>query len=418
LTSAAAADDHEEEVTMKLSIRRAAARTAALFGALALAAGAAVAAPAGQPVKIGSTLALTGPLASTGIVHQIVGEIYVEQLNKKNGLLGRPVEWIVKDDQSKPDLARTLYEQLITVDTVDLLMGPYATGAILSAMGVAQRYNKILVHHTFGIPSLAKYDAQFPTWSLGADPAATFPNTLFDALAAAGKTPKTVAVVTSKFPSVHFMSLGAREAVKKRGMQEVVFLEWEFGNRDFGAIAARVKDAKPDFVWVGAIGLEGNQLLDAMKKIDYAPPIHFHMYPAPGPMAQAPEANGALAATIFEEHPPYLNNPGAAEFVKLFNERAAKAGIPYTQVETQAAASYSAWQVLDAAVTATKSLDDKVLADWLRKNKVDTIQGKLRFDGPSNYGDDLMAVKQVQNGRWVTVWPKSVAAPGATLMTK
>jgi len=403
---------------MRLAIRRAVAGITALVGAIAIVAGTASAAPSGAPIKIGSTLALTGPLASTALVHQIVGDIYVEQLNKKNGLLGRPVEWIVKDDQSKPDLARTLYEQLITVDKVDLLMGPYATGAILSAMGVAQRYNKMLIHHTFGIPSLAKYDAQFPTWSLGADPAATFPNTLFDALAAAGKTPKTVAVVTSKFPSVHFMSLGAREAVKKRGMQEVVFLEWEFGNRDFGAIAARVKDAKPDFVWVGAIGLEGNQLLDAMKKIDYAPPIHFHMYPAPGPMAQAPEANGALAATIFEEHPPYLNNPGAAEFVKLFNERAAKAGIPYTQVETQAAASYSAWQVLDAAVTATKSLDDKVLADWLRKNKVDTIQGKLRFDGPSNYGDDLMAVKQVQNGRWVTIWPKSVAAPGATLMTK
>jgi len=407
---------------MKVSIRRAAAGIAALAGAVAVAFGVGVgiasAAPAGQPIRIGSTLALTGPLASTALVHQIVGDIYVDQLNKKNGLLGRPVEWVVKDDQSKPDLARTLYEQLITVDKVDLLMGPYATGAILSAMGVAQRYNKILVHHTFGIPSLAKYDAQFPTWSLGPDPAATFPSTLFDALAAAGKTPKTVAIVTSKFPSVHFMSLGAREAVKKRGMQEVVFLEWEFGNRDFGAIAARVKDANPDFVWVGAIGLEGNQLLDAMKKIDYTPPLHFYMYPAPGPMAQAPEAKNALAATIFEEHPPYLNNPGAAEFVKLFNERAAKAGIPYTQVETQAAASYSAWQVLDAAVTATKSLDDKVLADWLRKNRVDTIQGKLRFDGPSNYGDDLMAVKQVQNGRWVTIWPKSVAAPGATLMTK
>jgi len=391
---------------------------AALACALAVVAGTASAAPSGPPIRIGSTLALTGPLASTALVHQLVGEIYVEQINKKNGLLGRPVEWIVKDDQSKPDLARTLYEQLITVDKVDLLMGPYATGAILSAMGVAQRYNKVLVHHTFGIPSLAKYDAQFPTWSLGADPAATFPNTLFDALATTPKPPKTVAIVTSKFPSVHFMSLGAREAVKKRGLQEVVFLEWDFGNRDFGAIAARVKDANPDLVWVGAIGLEGNQLLDAMKKIDYTPPLHFYMYPAPGPMAQAPEAKNALAATIFEEHAPYLNNPGAAEFVKLFNERAAKAGLPYAAVETQAAASYSAWQVLDAAVTATKSLDDKVLAEWLRKNKVDTIQGKLRFDGPSNYGDDLMAVKQVQNGRWVTVWPKSVAAPGATLMTK
>jgi len=397
--------------------RRTFAGAAASIAALILTAGQASAAPSGPPIRIGGTLALTGPLASTALVHQIVGEIYVEQVNKKNGLLGRPVEWIVKDDQSKPELARTLYEQLITVDKVDLLMGPYATGAILSAMGVAQRYNKVLIHHTFGIPSLAKYDAQFPTWSLGPDPATTFPNTLFDAMASLPKPPKTIAIVTSKFPSVHFMSLGAREVAKKRGLQEVLFLEWDFGNREFGPIAGRVKDAKPDLVWVGAIGLEGNQLLDAMKKIDYTPPLHFHMYPAPGPMIQAPEGKNALAATIFEEHAPFINNPGAAEFVQLFNERAKKAGLPYTGVETQAAASYSAWQVLDAAVTATKSLDDKVLADWLRKNKVDTIQGKLRFDGPSNYGDDLMRLKQVQNGRWVTVWPKSVAAPGATLMT-
>ena len=62
------------------------------------------------------------------------------------------------------------FEQLVTADKVDLLMGPYATGAILSAMGVAQRYGKVLVHHTFGIPSLAKYDGAFPAWSLGADP--------------------------------------------------------------------------------------------------------------------------------------------------------------------------------------------------------------------------------------------------------
>src|SRR5262250_1562073 len=128
------------------------------------------AAPSGPPVRIGSTLALTGPLSATAQVHKLVGEIYVEQLNKRGGLLGRQVEWVVKDDQSKPDLARTLYEQLVTSDKVDLLMGPYATGAILSAMGVAQRYDKVLIHHTFGIPSLAKYELAFPAWSLGSEP--------------------------------------------------------------------------------------------------------------------------------------------------------------------------------------------------------------------------------------------------------
>ena len=369
----------------------------------------------GQPIRIGSTLALTGPLSATAQVHKLVGEIYVENLNKRGGLLGRPVEWVLKDDQSKADLTRTLYEQLITADKVDLLMGPYATGGILSAMGVAQRYNKVLVHHTLGVPSLAKYDMQFPAWSLGSDPGNTVTNSVFEALANGPKPPKTVAVVTSKFPSIHFMSMGAREIIKKRGLQEVLFLEWEFGNRDFGPIASRIKDAKPDFVWVGAIGLDGNLLLDAMKKIDYSPPQHFYMYPAPGPLVTLPEAKGALSVTIFEDHPPFSTRPQAANFIKTYRERAMKANFPDTSVETQAAASFTAWQILEAAVVATKSLDDKVIGEYLKKNRVNTIQGPLRFDGPSNYGDDLMRIKQVQNGNWVTVWPKEWAAPGATL---
>ena len=388
----------------------------ALGAACALAAAFTASAQSTQPpIRIGSTLALTGPLAATSLVHKVVGEIYVDQLNQRGGLLGRKVEWIVKDDQSKPDLARTLYEQLITTDKVDLLMGPYATGAILSAMGVAQRYNKVLVHHTFGIPSMAKYDMQFPAWSLGPEPATTVPNTVFDALAASPKPPKTIAVVTSKFPSVHFMSLGAREVAKKRGLTEVLFLEWDFGNLDYGPIAARIKDAKPDFIWVGAIGLEGNQLLDALHKIDYTPQEHFYMYPAPAPMSKSPLANNALSMTVFEEHPPFSNAPGAAEFIKLYHERAAKAGIPDTSVEVQAAASYTAWQILEAGVRGAGSLDDKAIAAYLKKNGASTIQGKLRFDGANNYGDDLMRVKQVQNGHWVTVYPKEFAAPGASL---
>ena len=96
--------------------------TAGAAGAAALVAPATFA--QGAPIRIGSTLALTGPLSATGLTHKLVGEIYVEQLNARGGLLGRKVEWVLKDDQSKPDLARTLYEQLITSDKVDLLIGP------------------------------------------------------------------------------------------------------------------------------------------------------------------------------------------------------------------------------------------------------------------------------------------------------
>jgi ABC-type branched-subunit amino acid transport system substrate-binding protein len=376
----------------------------------------AVAAPSGQPIRIGSTLALTGPLAPTALLHKIAGEIYIEELNKANGLLGRPVEWVLLDDQSKPDVTRSLYEKLITVDKVDLLMGPYATSGILAAMGVAQRYQKVFIHHSFGMPHLATYEMHFPTAPFGFEPNVTLPTTVFNALAATSSPPKTVAILTSKFPSAQFQSNGAREVAEKRGLKVALYLEYEFGTRDWGALAARVKDARPDFLWVGALGLDGNQLLEAMKKLDYMPPRHFHLFPAPGPLALAPDGKLALSSTVFEEHPPFMSNTGAAKLVPLFVERATKANVPYPHVDTQAAGSFAAWQLLEAAVTATKSLDDKVLGQWLRRNRVSTIIGTLRFDGKNNYGDDLFKVKQVQDGKWVVVWPKEFAAPGTRLL--
>jgi ABC-type branched-subunit amino acid transport system substrate-binding protein len=375
-----------------------------------------------NPVRIGSTLSLTGPLASAGAIQKVAIEAFIDDLNGRGGLLGRKVEWVLKDDQSRPDLARTLYEQLVTVDKVDLLMGPYGTAAILSAMGVAQRYGKILIHNSFGTPRLANYDMQFSASGGAGDPEIVWPNLLFDAAGSAAKPPKTVAIITSKFPSLHFISVGAREVAKKRGLNEVLYLEWEFGNRDFGAIASRVKDAKPDLVWVGVTGLDGVLVLDAMRKIDYQPPMHFYMFPAPGPMLKVPEARNALAFTTFEEHPPFTNDARATRFVQSFRERAAKAALPSTSVDLLASIAYASWQVLEAAVNGARSLDDKALAQWLRKNPVDSIMGRLSWegsrDGPPNYvmGKDIYKVKQLQDGKWLVVWPKEFAASGAKLI--
>src|SRR5256885_15359296 len=221
---------------MKPPRRRALAAGGALLPSIALPP---FARAQGKPIRIGSTLPLTGPLASLAIIHKVTAEICVENLNKRGGLLGRPVEWVLRDDQSKPELTRTIYEQLITADKVDLIFSPYATASILAAMGVAQRYNKVLLHTSFGIPKLAKYDMQFQTAGSPFDPENVWPNHIFDAAAKLPKPPKTVAIVTSKFPSVHFISGGAREVLKKRGLQEVLHLEYEFGNRDYGPIASR-----------------------------------------------------------------------------------------------------------------------------------------------------------------------------------
>jgi branched-chain amino acid transport system substrate-binding protein len=405
-----------KQATTRRSLIKGLSASAAWMG-LSLSASSRALAQQSGSIRIGGTLALTGPLSATGLVHQIVSEIAIEDINKRGGLLGRKVEYILKDDQSKPDVARTIYEQLITSDKVDLIMGPYATQNILSAMGVAERYNKILIHHTFGIPNKAKYDKQFPIWALGSYPEKTVPATAFDAVASLAKPPKTIAIVTTKFASVYFLSTGAREVAKEKGLKEVLYLEWDFGNKDFGPIAARLKDSAPDVVWVGDIGAEGNQLLEACKKIDYTPALHIHTFPSPGLMSKAPETQGALAISLFEEHSPFTKNKGAEFFIKAFHEKAKAANLPYQEVEVQAACSYGAWQLLEAAITATKSLDDETLAKWIKANKVDTIVGKLRFDGAFNYGDDLMHIKQLQKGEWKMVYPKAFAAPGVSIQT-
>jgi branched-chain amino acid transport system substrate-binding protein len=134
-------------------------------------------------------------------------------------------------------------------------------------------------------------------------------------------------------------------------------------------------------------------------------------------MVKTAEANNALAFTTFEEHPPFTSNPRAAEFIKAYHERGAKAGLPDTSVDLLASIAYSQWQVLEAAANGAKSIDDKALAQWLRKNSVDSIMGRLSWEGPTNYvmGKDLYKVKQLQKGKWVVVWPKEFAAPGATV---
>jgi branched-chain amino acid transport system substrate-binding protein len=386
--------------------------------ALGLATGADAQQASRQPIRIGSTLALTGALAQTSVVHKIVGEIFLEQLNKRGGLLGRPVEWVLLDDQSKPDVARTLYERLITVDKVDLLMGPYATAAILASISVAQRYQKLLIHHTMGVPHLAgTYDMQFTSLIAGAEPNKTFPVILYDAYKNAPNPPKSVAIVTLKFPSTVFYTEGMRDVAKERGLNVVAYLEYDFGTRDFGAIAARIKDANPDLLLMGCLGVEGNLLLEALGKLDYKPKRHFYLFPASGPLAVLPAAQYSTGMTQFEDVAPYTSKPSAAAFAKLFHERAKKENLPYPHVDLQAGTSYSAWEILIAAAEATKSIDDKKMAAWLKNAEVDTVIGKRDFKGKFNTTkEDLESIRQLQDGKFVVVWPPDRATPGKKLI--
>jgi branched-chain amino acid transport system substrate-binding protein len=365
-----------------------------------------------KPIRVGGSLPLTGPLAAVGTIHKIASEMFVEQLNKRGGLLGRPVEWVLLDDQSQSANTRTLYERLITAEKVDLLMGPYGTSSILAAMGAAQRYGKLFIQSSLGDPSLAPYDLQFPSLPLGPDPRHSDTEILLDAWASTKTPPKTISFVTSKFPSALDLAKGGLEVADKRGLKTILSLEYEFGTRDFGTIAARIKDANADLLWIGALGLEATLILDAMKKLDYMPPRQFYLFPAPGPTVMNSSANGITTLTWFEEHEPFTKNAGAAEFIALYNQKATAAGLPWPHVDYQAAVEYAAWQILEAAAIGSGGIDDKAMAAWLKKNQVSTVVGIQTFDGKFNSGPVGTKIKQVQDGKWVAVWPPEVRPTG------
>lgn len=391
---------------------------AGLLGSTAMLASPSIlrAAPSGKPVRVGGTLSLTGFLAQTAVVHKIASEIMVEEINSRDGFLGRPIEYVLLDDQSKPDVARSLYEKLITVDKVDLIQGPYATAPILAAMGVAQRYGKVIIQSSMGIPKLQTYDMAFPATPFGPEPDKSYPNVILDAMASLPTPPKSMVVLTSKFPSAQFMAQGMKVEAEKRGVKVPLYLEYEAGNRDFGAIAARVKEANADFLWVGSLGLESNQILEALKKLEYTPKGSFHLYPAPGPLALSPDGNLAWSSTFLEPDEPFMSRPGVRKIAEAYKERATKANLPYPMIDAQAAGMVSEWQILEQGVNGAKSLDDKQIAAFLKKNVVNTIYGPLKFDGLYNHGAPAQLIRQVQNKEWKVVWPKEFAAPGVKLL--
>jgi branched-chain amino acid transport system substrate-binding protein len=415
---------HRRRVVAKTKQKSAAAAARPLIGrrailaSIAAAVVAATARAADAPVRIGQSLSLTGPLAQTGLIHQIVGQIAIAQINAKGGFLGRPVEYVLLDDQSKPDIARTLYERLLTRENVDLILGPYGTSAILAAMAVAQRYHKLFIQSSLGQLDLATYDMHFAATGGSYDGEIDLAQKVLAAYASPGhQAVKTMVLATSKFPSAQRMAQGMQTVSAKAGVTIKEALDYDFGSQDFGAIAARVKNADPDLLWVGALGVEGNLLLTALSQIDYRPRRHFYLFPSSGPLATLPAAENATSLTNFEDVPPFTSTAEGAALADAFRTAAAKANLPYPHADSQAGYEYAGWQILEAAIGATRSLDDKVLARWLDTATVDTVIGRRDFRGKNHTSSvDLSMLRQLQGGKWVAVWPPDKMTPGVQLI--
>src|SRR5579862_1191244 len=94
---------------------------AAVVAASLAAAPGLVSAQSGEPIKIGFSMALTGPLAPNGKQALLGAKIWEEEVNAKGGLLGRQVQLVNYDDQSNPATVPGIYTKLLDVDKVDIV---------------------------------------------------------------------------------------------------------------------------------------------------------------------------------------------------------------------------------------------------------------------------------------------------------
>ena len=108
----------------------------ALATAMLLGAGTAFAA---DPIKIGSVLSITGPAGYLGEPELKTLQMLVEDLNKKGGVLGRPLELVHYDDGSDASKANGFGKRLIDDDKVDLIVGGTTTGATMSMVPLVEK---------------------------------------------------------------------------------------------------------------------------------------------------------------------------------------------------------------------------------------------------------------------------------------
>ena len=381
-----------------MDLARTALRAAAMLAAALVLM--AVPAQAADPIKVGMSLALTGSGAPAGKMLQAAIEIWRDDVNAKGGLLGRPVEVIVYDDQSTPSNVPNIYTKLISVDKADLLLGPYGTNFVAPVMPTIIQNKKMLISYTaIGINDQYKYDKYFSMVPVGSDGVNAFSKGFFEMATKQNPKPQTVAIIAADAEFAQSAAQGAREELKKHGLRLVFDKSYPPNTTDFTPVMRAVQAANADIVYAGAYPPDSVGLVRAANEIGLNPKIFggalIGQLVTPIKAQLGPVQNGIVIHESFVPSPK-LNFPGLDDLMKRYQAKAAELKtdpIGYAFVPF----GYTNGQILDQAVTATKSLDHEVLAKYLHANTFKTVVGDISFGKDGEWAKPRMVLTQFQN---------------------
>ena len=358
-------------------------RSFLMAGVLAAAIG--VSAPltqAAPPIKIGHSMALTGTLGGGGKAAQIALEMWVEDINAKGGLLGRKVELITYDDQSNPATTPGIYTKLLDVDKVDLLIAPYATVPTAPLMPLVKQRGKLLMgNFSFQVNHTVKHDMWFNNapWNV----AASWSDNFFRAGKALNA--KTVAFLVADQEFEQNLARGAKSIAATQGLKTVYDQNYPPATVDFSSMIRAVRAAKPDIVYVMSYPNDSVGMVRSVREIGVGPSVKLIGGAMVGlQFAPIMESLGSMLNgwTNYHLYAPEktMDFPGVKNFLERYKTKAIAAKVDSLGYYLPPF-NYAIGQMLEQAITATKSLDDKVLAKYLHEHEMKTIVGPIRY-GP------------------------------------
>ena len=347
------------------------------------------AALAADPVSIGLSISLTGPTAPAG--KQVLAglEIWRDDVNAKGGLLGRPVKLVYYDDQGAPANGPGIYEKLMGIDKVDLIIGPYSTQVIAATLPTIMQHNRT----TLGIFGLGSnqafhYQRYFSMNSQGPTPA-NYSKCVFDLAAQQNPKPTRVALIGAEVEYSRHALDGARDNAKAYGMEVVIERTYPLSTTDFTAIVRAIQAAKPDIVFAATLPVDTVSIIQAAREVQFKPKMiggaMLGLLVTALKQKLGPAINGYISNEFYIPAPS-LQFAGTKEFLAEYQKRAGALGIDPLGY-TYPPYAYAAGEILAKAVTATKSLKDDVLADYMRNTTFDTVIGPIKFG---------------QDGEWTT----------------
>jgi branched-chain amino acid transport system substrate-binding protein len=381
-----------------LKFRRIIAASCIAF-ALSLAAYAAPA-RAADPIKVGFSMALTGAVAQNGKQLIIALELWRDDVNAHGGLLGRPVELVYYDDQSNPSNVPGIYTKLITVDKVDLLLGPYATNMAAPAMPVIMEHNMMTISMlAIAVNRHFNYSRYFDMVPVGPDGMKAFSRGFFELAAAQSPKPQTVAIIAADAEFSKTSADGAKENAAAKGFKIVYDQSYPPSTTDYAPVVRAVAAANPDIVFVAAYPPDTVGIVRAAQETGLKPKMFggtmIGLLITPIKMQLGPLLDGIVIMQSFVPAPTF-NFPGVADVLKRYREKAAGEKIdpfgfgfvPF---------GYAAGQVLAQAVEGANSLDHTKLADYVHGHTFHTVVGDVTYDKAGEWMKQRNVFTQFQN---------------------